>query len=114
MDFNCEYNFSSGFGIGGCPWNVDVDESKVIDNEFYAVASRPLDAQHVLKDGMKIQIGGGYTISAYYVIETTLVDEFKRPNMDQVFQIEIVRNIVDNALLGIAGASSVLLSLSLF
>ena len=66
----------------GCPWTVLVDESYVIDDEFNAGASRPLDAQYVLKDGMRIQVGGGYTVSKSFIEETTLVDEFARPNMD--------------------------------
>ena len=48
------------------------------------------------------------------ILETTVLDEFKRPNVDQVYQIEIVRQIIEQAAFSLAVGSSVLLSLFVF
>ena len=123
--YNCEArDISDGVRNKGCPWKVLTDKCNVFDDTFYVGASRPLDAQHVLKDGQTIQVGGGYTISTVEefgtettintIEETTVVDEFKRPNVRNVYQIDIVREFIDKGLLGIATASSALLALSLF
>ena len=63
--YNCPArDIKDGMWNEGCPWEVLVDKCNVFDDTFYVGASRPLDAQYVLKDGQTIQVGGGYTISS--------------------------------------------------